>query len=148
MKRLLRTCLACFLSVLLLGCIDPDSGPSRNEHPTAKSGSGIHEDARKVILEYANRYEQIYLQHEGSAMLKRLSEVTGEYNKRMAKLAEEGKWTPQHEIGRSIKLSFLIGQFHGALQSCKVEKAHKDETLVGCEKAQELKHAMEELCSE
>ncbi len=50
------------------------------------------------------------------------------------------RWAP------SIRLSFLIGQFQGALQSCQVERAQNDKSLVGCGKVNELKKAMQELC--
>ncbi len=46
-------------------------------------------EARKIILDYINRYEEIYLQHEGPETEARLSEATDEYHKRMSKLAEE-----------------------------------------------------------
>ena len=66
----------------------------------------------------------------------------------MSELAGEGKWAPLDKVGNAIKLSFLIGEFHGALQSCKVERAHKDGASLACDEVKKKKDAMKELCSE
>jgi hypothetical protein len=147
MSLLLRTGTFCFLFLFLAGCGPSNSVPSKHERPTVTSESDAREEARKVILDYIDRYEEIYLQLEGPEMETRLSELTSEYHKRLFKLTEEGKWTPSKEMGTSITLSFLIGQFQGGLQSCKVERAHKDKALVGCDQVKKLRDAIEQLCS-
>jgi hypothetical protein len=148
MSLLLRVGTVCLLSLFLVGCWPSDSVPSKHQIKTVKTESDAHEDARKVILDYIDRYGEIYLQLEGPEMESRLSELTSEYHKRLFKLTEEGKWTPSQEMGKSITLSFLIGQFQGGLQSCKVERAHKDKTLVGCDQLKKLRSAIEQLCSQ
>lgn len=142
MKWLLQTALICSLFLVAAGC-----GTSGTEQQKAGPPGGTHEAACKVLLDYANRYEGLYLQDESPEIRKRLSEVTQEYHARMSYLTEEGKWTPSQEMGKAIKLSFLIGQFHGALQSCKVERAHNNATTMGCEEVKRIEEAMQELCS-
>jgi hypothetical protein len=104
------------------------------------------EEACKVLLDYAERYEEIFFSEEGPNRENQLSAITDEYQDRMSNLAQDGKWTPPRDMGDSIKLSFLVGQFHGALWSCQAEKIHNDNRLVGCDKVDELKKAMQELC--
>jgi hypothetical protein len=148
MRLLLRICMVCFFSLVFVGCGDYGLVQFEQRQATGKSGTGGHEEALKAILDYIDQYERVYLQAEGPETLKRLSEVTEEYHKRMAKLSEEGKWTPVQEMGKSITLSFLIGQYQGGLRSCKVERAHKDKTLAGCDQMKKLRNAIEQLCSE
>ncbi len=135
---LLKTSLICCLLFIPLGCA------SESGHPKA----GTHEDARQVILDYVKQYEQNYIEYSGTEMEKRLARVESEYHKRMAKLAEEGKWTPWSNVGKTIKLSFLVGEFHGALQSCKIEKASGDKRKVGCNQVENLKTKILWLLSE
>ncbi len=146
MNHFLRACLVCYISFLFVGC-GSDSVLSGDQQSRIESGFGSRADACQVLSGYANEYEGIYLRHEGPDMNRRLSELTGEYKKQMSQLTDQGKWTPLQEIGTSIKLSFLIGQFQGALQSCKIEKAGKDGPSIGCDQAQKLRGAMAELCS-
>lgn len=141
MSLLVRVGLVSLLSLSLLGCGDLDSG-----RPGKLANSGDKEDACKVLLDYAERYEKIFLGKEGPDSDNQLSEITKEYHERMSKLAQAGKWTPLQEVGTSIRLSFLIGQFQGALQSCQVERTQNDKSLLGCDKINELKKAMRELC--
>jgi len=77
MIGLLGTSLICCLLFILFGCA---SEPS---HPKSRT----HEDARQVILEYLEQYEQNYLEYSGTEMEERLTRVESEYHKRMAKLA-------------------------------------------------------------
>ncbi len=100
-----------------------------------------------MIFDYLNQYEQTYLQCEGTEMYNRLDKVENEYHKRMSELTQQGKWTPLRELGTSMKLSFLIGQFHGAVQSCKVARASRDKKSVACDQARDLKNKMFELLS-
>jgi hypothetical protein len=143
MNPLMRTWLVLLLLLLLSGCYD-----SNHKQPTGKSEASTNEQACQILLDYADQYEQIYLKHDGEEMAKRLSEVEAEFHKRMSELAGEGKWAPLDKMGNAIKLSFLIGEFHGALQSCKVERAHKDGASLGCDEVKKKKDAMKELCSE
>jgi hypothetical protein len=143
MKLLLGIGLICSLFLLVSGC-----GTSGSQHPKAGPSGGTHEEARQIVMDYVNQYEQLYLQEHDPEIRKRLSQVTQDYRTRMSYLTEKGKWTPSQEMGKAIKLSFLIGQFHGSLQSCKVERAQPDATTVGCDEVQRLKDAIEALCSE
>jgi hypothetical protein len=143
MNLLVRFCLMFTLFVSISSCGSSEPG-SRPHEATA----GSHEAARKILLDYANQYEALYLQGDDPSIRRRLSEVTQEYRARMSYLTEEGKWSPSQEMGKAIKLSFLTGQFQGALQSCKVEKAHGDSRTMGCDEVKRLKKAMEGLCSE
>ncbi len=148
MNPALRTFLACSLTLVLLGCSDPVSVPSKDKLPAGQSGPGTHEEARRVLMNYANLYEETYLQCEGLDLQKRLEKVRDEYHERMSRLAQESKWTPQQKMGTALKLSFLIGEFHGALQSCKLERAAKEKDPKGCDEVKKLKDAMANLCSE
>ena len=114
------------------------SGCSASDPVATKSQS--HEEACKVILDYLNQYEQTYLQCEGAEMYNRLAKVETEYHKRMSALGQQGEWTPSREMGTAMKLTFLIGRFHGAVQSCKIERAVADKALVGCKQAHELRN--------
>lgn len=143
MNPFMRTWLVLLLFLLLSGC-----GDSNHKQPTAKFEASTHEQACKILLDYADQYEQIYLKYDGQEMEKGLSEVEGEFHKRMSEWAEAGKWTPLEKMGKAIKLSFLIGEFRGALQSCKVERAHKDRASLGCDDVKKKKDTMKELCSE
>ena len=134
------------LSLSLFGCGDSDLSPSKHRTPGPNVEFRAKEEACKVLLDYAERYEEIFFGKEGPDRDHQLSEITNEYHERMSKLAQTGKWTPLQEMGASIRLSFLIGQFQGALQSCQVERAQNDKSLVGCGKVNELKKAMQELC--
>jgi len=93
-----------------------------------------------VVLTYFNQYEQTYLQCEGAEMYNRLAEVETEYHSRMSQLAQQGKWTPVRKMGTTVKLTFLIGRFHGAVQSCKIERAVGDKEQVGCNQAHEIRN--------
>jgi len=146
MKLLVRAALTSLLSLSLLGCWDLNSSTSKDRPTETNMGFRAKEEARKVLLDYAERYEKIFLSKEGPNRENKLSEITNEYHDRMLNLAQDGKWTPLQDIGDSIKLSFLIGQFHGALSSCRMEKIHNDNCSVGCDKVNELKKAMQELC--
>jgi len=130
--------LICCSFFVLFGC---------SASPPVTSKSLSHEEACKAILDYAHQYEQTYFQYEGEDMYNRLSRVDDKYHKRMSELVQLGIWTPLNEMGTGMKLSFLIGQFHGAVQSCKVEKASRDKTSLGCQQARELKNKMVELLS-
>ncbi len=133
-----KNLLICCLFFILFGC---------DTSPKLGSQSQSHQEACKVILNYANQYEQTYLQYEGDDMYNRLSRVEDEYRRGISELDKSGKWTPMNEMGTSIKLSFLVGQFHGAVQSCKLERASNDKTLVGCHQADELQNKMVDLLS-
>jgi hypothetical protein len=143
MKPLMRTWMVLLLLLLLSGCDD-----SNHKQPTGKSEASTNEQACKILLDYADRYEQIYLKYDGEEIAKRLSELEGEFHERMSEMAGEGKWTPLEKMHNAIKLSFLIGEFHGALQSCKVERAHKDGASLGCDEVKKKKDAIKEMCSE
>jgi hypothetical protein len=146
MNLLVRAGLVCWLSLSLLGCGDSYSSLSIHRAPETNVEFRAKEEACKVLLDYAERYEEVFLGKEGPNRENQLSEITKDYQERMSKLAQDGKWTPLQEMGESIKLSFLMGQFQGALQSCQVERAQNDKSLVGCDKVNELKKAMQELC--
>ncbi len=126
-----RRLLICCSFFVVLGCSASD--------PVA-STSQSHEEACKVILDYLNQYEQTYLQCEGAEMYNRLATIETEYHKRMSELTQQGKWTPSREMGTGMKLPFLIGQFHGAVQSCKIERAVSDKEQVGCKQAHEIRN--------
>jgi hypothetical protein len=106
----MRTSLVLLLFLSVSGCAD-----SNHKQSTGKSEASTNGQACKILLDYADQYEQIYLKHDGEEMAKRLSELEAEFHKRRAELAGEGKWTPLDKMGNAIKLSFLIGEFHGAL---------------------------------
>ena len=72
--------------------------------------------------DYAERYEEIFLSKEGPNRENQLSEITDEYHDRMSNLAQDGKWTPLQEMGDSIKLSFLIGQFQAPCGVVRLRK--------------------------
>jgi hypothetical protein len=146
MKLLVRAALASLLSLSLLGCWDLDSSASKDKPTEANMGYRAKEEACKVLLDYVERYQEIFLRNEGPNRENQLSAITDEYQDRMSNLAQDGKWTPLQEMGHSVKLSFLIGQFHGALWSCHTEKIHNDNRSIGCDKVNELKKALEELC--
>lgn len=113
-------------------------GCSASDPVVSKSQS--HEEACNVILDYLNQYEQTYLQCQGADMYNRLAKVETEYHQRMSVLAQQGKWTPLRKMGTTVKLTFLIGQFHGAVQSCKIERAVGDKEQVGCNQAHEIRN--------
>jgi hypothetical protein len=142
MNGLMRTWLVLLLLLSVSGCADSNHKPSRG-----KSEASTNEHACKILLDYADQYEQIYLKHHGEEMARRLSEVESEFHKQMSELSREGKSEPLDKMGNAIKLSFLIGEFHGALQSCKVERAQKDGASLGCDEVRKKKDAMKELCS-
>jgi hypothetical protein len=146
MKLLVRAALASLLSFSLLGCWDLNSSASKHEPIETNMEYRAKEDACKALLDYAQRYEEIFLTKEGPNRENQLSEITDEYHNRMSNLAQDSRWTPLQDMGHSVKLSFLIGQFHGALWSCHTEKRHNDNSSVGCDKVKELKKAMQELC--
>jgi hypothetical protein len=146
MKLLIRAALASLLSFSSLGCWDLNSSASKDKPTRANMGFLAGEEACKVLLDYAERYQEIFLTKEGPNRENQLSQITDEYNDRMSNLAQDGKWTPLQDMGHSIKLSFLIGQFHGALWSCHMEKRQNDNSPIGCDKVNELKKAMQELC--
>jgi hypothetical protein len=146
MKLLVRAALASLLSLSLLGCWDLNSSASKHEPTATNMQYRAKAEACKVLLDYAERYEEIFLSKEGPNRENQLSEITDAYHDRMSNLAQEGKWTPLQDMGDSIKLSFLIGQFHGALWSCHAKKIHHDNSSIGCDKVNELKKAMQELC--
>ncbi len=130
--------LICCSFLFLFGCRASSPGTPESES---------HEEACTEVLDYANQYERTYLQGRGADMYKTLSKVEHEYQKKMSKLAEQGKWTPSRELGTSMKLYFLVGQFHGAVQSCKVERESRDETSVSCDQARDLKNKIVKLLS-
>ncbi len=136
----------CSISLTLLSLVG--CGDQSVKQPDSALASATREDARKVVLDYANKYQQIFLKYEGLELETKVWAVEADYREQMSKLAQEGKWTPLQDMGKSIKLSFLMGQFHGAMRSCKIEKMHKDKYSVGCDQARHLKNAMEKLCSE
>jgi hypothetical protein len=146
MKLLVRAAFASLLSISLLGCWDLNSSASKHGPTKTNIEYGAKEEACKVLLDYVERYGKIFLTEEGPNRENHLSAITGEYQDRMSNLAQDGKWTPLRDMGDSIKLSFLMGQFHGALWSCQTEKRHNDNILVGCDKVNKLKKAMQELC--
>jgi hypothetical protein len=115
MKILVRAALASLLSLTLLGCWDLNSSASKHEPTETNVRFRTKEEACKVLLDYAERYGEFFLSKEGPNRESKLSEITDEYHDRMSNLAQEGKWTPVQDMGDSIKLSFLIGQFHAAL---------------------------------
>ena len=146
MSLLVRAGLVCLLSLSPLGCGDSDSSLSKHRAPETNVEFRAKEEACKILLDYTERYEEIFFGKEGPNRENQLSEISKEYHERMSKLAQDGKWTPLQEMGESIKLSFLIGQFQGALWSCQAERAQNDKSLVGCDKVNELRKAMQELC--
>ena len=148
MNPLLRAWLLCCVFIFLVGCEGSDSEPSDRRYQPAHSSSAACAAACEVILDYTNQYEEIYLHHEGPETERRLSELTRQYNEQMGKLTAEGKQTPLQGLGMSIKLSFLMGQFYGALQSCKIEKAQENTLLTGCDMVKKLRNTMADLCSE
>ena len=148
MTPVLRTCLTCLLTLVLLACSDSGSGSAGLKQPAAPSTKDSRGEARKVLLDYSNRCEEAYRTYDGRDLIERFEEVRKEYKKGMEKLTEEGKWTPSRELGTFLKLSFLMGQFHGALQNCKIERTQKDKTPIACDQVIKLKQAMLELCSD
>ena len=126
-----RSLLICCSFFVVFGCSASD--------PVA-SKSHSHEEACNVILDYLDQYEQTHLQYEGAEMYNRLAKVETEYHNRMSALAQQGKWTPSKEMGTDMKLYFLIDQFHGAVQSCKIERSVADKDQVGCNQAHELRN--------
>lgn len=147
MKLVVRTLLVCSFCLFLLGC-GSGSGNADAEQVSANLKSGGHQEACNVLLDYADKVEQIYLQYEWGEMEKRLAEAEADYQGQMSKLDEAGKWTPRQDFRKSLKLSFLLGRFHGALHSCKIENMRDDTSLVGCDQVRSLKDAMENLCFE
>lgn len=121
MKLLVRAALGCLPSVSLSGCWDVNASASKCKSTETNTEFRAKEWACKVLLDYAERYEEIFLSKEGPNRENQLSQITGEYHDRMSNLAQDGKWTPLQDMGDSIKLSFLIGQFHGTLGSCYME---------------------------
>lgn len=147
MKLLLPISLVIALSICLPGCGCEWGFPSDKQiSPILLSGR--HEEACRVLSDYTNKIEQIYLQYEWSEMGKKLSQEEADYRSRMSKLSEEGKWTPRQSFGKSMELPFLLGRFHGALESCKIERMRKDASAVGCDQVKNLKDAIQKLCSE
>jgi hypothetical protein len=51
------------------------------------------------------------------------------------------------EMGTTMILSFLIGQFQGAVQNCKVERGSHDKMSMACNQAYELKNKIVGLLS-
>ena len=147
MKLLLPISLVFALSICLSGC-GSESGFSADKQISPILLSSRHEEACRVLSDYANKIERIYLQYEWTEMGKKLSQEETDYRSRMSKLDEEGKWTPRQNFGKSLELPFLLGRFHGALESCKIERMRKDASAVGCDQAKNLKDAIEKLCSE
>jgi hypothetical protein len=147
MIPVLRAFLACSLVLVFLGCFDSSSGPAGLKQSSRPPTKDEREQARKVLSDYFDRYEEVYFQHGGQDRLMRLEQVKDEYDKRMAQLMEKGEWTPLRELGTFLKLSFLMGQFHGAVQSCKIERIRKEKTKIGCDEIIERKEAMLELCT-
>jgi len=148
MNLLLRILLVFFLSLLLLVGCGSESDSSGNKQMPANLESSGHEEACRVLWDYANNIEQIYLQNDWVEIEKMLPEAEAHYRSQMSKLDEAGKWTPRQNISKSLKLPFLIGRLHGALHSCKIENMRDDTSLVGCGQVRSLKDAIEKLCSE
>jgi len=147
MNLLIRALLVCCFCLFLLGC-GSGSGNADHERISGNLKSDDHQEACKVLLDYTERIEQIYLQYEWVEMEKRLAEAEADYRVQMSKLAEAGKWTPVQDFRKALKLPFLIGRFHGALHSCKIENMRDDTSLVGCDQARSLKGTLEKLCFE
>jgi hypothetical protein len=123
MKLLIRTALASLLSRSLLGCWDLNSSASKDKPTEANMGYRAKEEACKVFLDYVERYQEIFLSNEGPNRENQLSAITDGYQDRMSNLAQDGKWTPVQEMGRSVRLSFPIGNFTGP---CGVVRPKKD----------------------
>jgi len=148
MKLLLRILSVFFLSLLLLVGCGSESGVSGNKQMPANLESSGHEEACRVLLDYANNIEQIYLQNGWVEIEKMLPEAEAHYRNQMSKLDGAGKWTPRQDVRKSLKLPLLLGQFHAALHSCKIENMRDDTSLVGCDQVRSLKDAIKKLCSE
>ena len=81
MNRLMRTWLVPLLLLSVSGCAD-----TNHKQSTGKSEAGTNEQACKILLDYADQYEQIYLKHDGEEMAKRLSEVEAEFHKQYVRV--------------------------------------------------------------
>lgn len=145
MKLVVRTLLVCSFCLFLLGCGSGSRSADR-ERVSVNLKPGGRQEACKVLSDYADRVEGIYMQYDWVEMPVRLENAEADYRTQMSKLAEAGKWTPRLNIGKAVELPILIGRFHGALESCKIERMHNDSSLVGCDHARNLKAEMEKLC--
>jgi len=147
MKFQYRACLLSSMFLLMLLCNSGFTESQENPLPPI-SRSSAHDEACKILLDHADRYEEIYLHYDGEEREKRLSEEEVGYHHRMTQLTQQKKWTPMQESGTAIRLTFLFGQFQGALNNCKIERDHGNQITVGCDEVKKKKEAMKELCSE